>query len=89
MLNQVVLVGRIKELDGDTMIIAIPRSYKNEDGEYDTDYIRIEMNSDNLRDNINAHCSIGDLVGVKGALRTSDMMYVIAEKVTFLSSKKQ
>ena len=45
MLNQIVLVGRILkdvEMEGETKAIvtlAVPRSYKNADGEYDTDFI--------------------------------------------------
>lgn len=49
MLNQVVLVGRltkepeVTELENGkkvtNIVLAVPRSYKNEDGEYDTDFI--------------------------------------------------
>ena len=101
MLNQVVAVGRIvkdvekrEEEDGRTyaeMTIAVPRSYKNEDGEYETDFIDCIL-WNGIADNVADYCKKGDLVGIKGRIqstmhdgyRTTD---IIAEKVTFLSSK--
>lgn len=53
MLNQLVMVGRIsKDIkvneseDGEkytTMILAIPRTFKNEQGEYDTDFLSVTL----------------------------------------------
>lgn len=47
MLNQIFIVGRLvenPELDKNEnriiVTLAIPRSYKNKDGEYDTDFIK-------------------------------------------------
>ena len=52
MLNQIVLVGRlvatpeVKELEDEKKVanitVAVPRSYKNADGEYETDFIDCE-----------------------------------------------
>lgn len=100
MLNQIVLVGRIvrdvekKEADGKTyaeLELAIPRSYKNEDGIYETDFIDCLLWG-GIAENVIEYCKKGDLVGVKGRLQTEIVedhktTNVIAEKVTFLSSK--
>ena len=99
MLNQTVLVGRlVKEVEvkeeGEkkvaSVILAIPRSFKNADGEYDTDFITcILWNA--VAENTNEYCHKGDILGVKGRLQKGeedDNMQIIAEKVTFLSSKK-
>ena len=98
MLNQFVLVGRIvsdlklnetengrKEL---VMKLAISRSYKNSDGLYDTDFIDCVI-WNGIAENTVEYCKKGDVVGVKGTLMNKDNnLIAIAEKVTFLSSKK-
>lgn len=93
MLNQVVLVGRIveevqKEERGYKMRLAIPRSFKNAEGEYETDFIEVRM-LDNIGESVRDYCKKGDIVGVKGRLQTglNNLVEVVAEKVTFLSSK--
>jgi single-strand DNA-binding protein len=92
MLNQVVLVGRLTETpkyEERKITIAVPRSYKNENGEYDTDYITIGL-SDNIAKNTSECCKKGDVIGVKGRVETNETtMYINAEKITFLSSKKE
>ena len=89
MLNQVVAVGRINSIESGKLVIAVPRSFKNENGEYDTDYIEAKL-SKNIDNNVSTFCEIGDLVGIKGRLESdANRMFVIAEKVTFLSSKKK
>ena len=106
MLNQAVLVGRIvkdPELK-DTekgkvtnITLAVPRSFKNTNGEYDTDFISCVLWK-GVAESTAEYCKKGDLVGVKGRIQTRDVelddethkkyVEVIAEKVTFLSSKK-
>lgn len=105
MLNQVVLVGRltsdmeVKESeDGKkycNMSLAIPRSFKNADGAYDTDFVNIKT-FDSIAQNTAEYCNKGDIVGVKGRIQTGSYekdgekkfsMDIIAEKVTFLSSR--
>ena len=107
MLNQVVLVGRLtrnisvnKSENGikvATIPLAIPRSFKNVDGNYDTDFINC-VSFDNIADNVKEYCKKGDIVGVKGRVQSrvvekdNEKEYlteIIAEKVTFLSSKKE
>lgn len=89
MLNQVVVVGRIYSMENGELVMAVPRSFKNENGEYDTDYIEVRL-SKSIKENVSTYCEKGDLVGVKGRLESSiNKMQVIADKVTFLSSRKK
>ena len=104
MLNQIVLIGRltrnitVNESDSGikvaTIPLAIPRSFKNSDGTYDTDFVDC-VAFDQIANNTSEYCEKGDIVGVKGRIQTrivdkegqkENVMEIIAEKVTFLSS---
>ena len=106
MLNQIVLVGRMtrdvtvnKSSNGTkvaTLGLAIPRSFKNSEGVYDTDFVDCII-FDNIAENTSEYCNKGDIVGVKGRIQSrvieegdkkENVIEIIAEKVTFLSSKK-
>ncbi len=89
MLNQVVLVGRIKEFkENNQIVIGVSRSYKNEQGEYEFDNITIKYSDDNYQ-TIKEYCQLTDMIGVKGRLETRDnQMIIINHKTTFLTSKK-
>ncbi len=103
MLNQVIFVGRlisnpsVVEL-GDKKVaevtIAVPRNYKNENGEYETDFIPLTI-WNAIAENVCEYCKKGDLIGVKGRIESRPstsgdelVMSVVVEKVTFLSSSK-
>ena len=105
MLNQIILVGRLtrditvnKSENGVkvcTISLAIPRSFKNSDGTYDTDFIDC-VAFDSIAENTREYCSKGDIVGVKGRVQSrvvesgdkkESVMEIICEKITFLSSK--
>lgn len=99
MLNQVVLVGRIakevevKELEGDKKVseitLAIPRSFKNEEGAYDTDLVNITL-WDSIAENVKEYCRKGDIVGIKGRVQDNNsQLEIVADRVSFLSSKKE
>ena len=107
MLNQVVLVGRLtrdvtvnKSDKGNkvaTLSLAIPRSFKNMDGTYDTDFVDCIL-FDIIAENTCEYCKKGDIVGVKGIIQSrlvekeelkENQIQIIAEKVTFLSSKRE
>lgn len=107
MLNQLVVIGRlVKEPElkrTDTgknvtnITLAVPRSFKNSNGEYDTDFLDCVL-WNNVAESTTEYCHKGDLIGVKGRLQTrmyekdDEKKYVtevIAEKVTFLSSKRK
>ena len=102
MLNQFVMVGRlvkdveIKEIEDNKknaiLTLAVPRSYKNEEGEYETDFIDCIL-WNVIAQNTKEYCKKGDIVGVKGRMQTTEYngeryTQLVAEKVTFLSSKK-
>ena len=77
--------------------LAVQRPYKNVNGEYDTDYISCVLWK-GVAETTAEYCSKGDLIGVRGRIQTRsidlpdetwhNLMEVIAERVTFLSSKK-
>ena len=96
MLNQVVIVGRlvetpIEEKNGDgrsvtSITLAVPRSFKNVNGEYDTDFLPVIL-WDGVAKSTTEYCRKGDLIGVKGRVQGLDgEIKLVAEKVTFLSS---
>ncbi len=106
MLNQIVLVGRLvkkpelKQTENSKkysfITLAVPRSFKNTNGEYDTDFIDCTL-WDQVASSTVDYCNKGDIVGIKGRLQTRVIekeeskryvLEVIAEKVTFLSSSK-
>lgn len=106
MLNQVVLVGRLvrqpelKESENKKkyayITLAVPRSFKNANGEYDTDFVDCIL-WDMVAANTTEYCKKGDIVGVRGRIQTrtkeedddkKTVVDIICEKVTFLSTKK-
>lgn len=107
MLNQTVLVGRIvkdpelRETDNGNKVtnitLAVPRSFKNVNGEYDTDFIPCILWK-GIAESTVEYVKKGDLIGVKGHIQTRNIeldentkrqnVEIIAEKVTFLSSNR-
>ena len=106
MLNQLVIAGRLvsdpqiitseNNVKRTYMTVAVPRSYKNVDGTYDTDFIRCIL-WNGIAETACEYCKKGDVIGVKGRIQTSsyekegEKVYtteVIAEKISFLSSKR-
>ena len=95
MLNQIVLVGRIKEIKEDKknkcgiMTLAVQQNFKNTNGEYDINFIDIKMFG-GIAENTKEYCKNGDMVGIKGRLQKLEndkQLNIIAERVTFLSNK--
>ena len=99
MLNQVVIVGRlvskpiVEENENGRKVseitLAVPRSFKNDEGIYDTDFIKCIL-WNGIAENTVEYCNKGDIIGVKGRLEClgGNELQVIAEKVTFLSTNK-
>ena len=107
MLNQIILVGRLVKTPelfltengkkGSIVTLAIGRGFKNQDGEYDTDFIDVNLWSV-VAENTAEYCKTGDVVGVRGRIQSRIIenedgtkykkMEVVADKVTFLSSAK-
>lgn len=91
------LVNTVNGKKVSSITLAVQRTFKNQDGIYEADFIRcILWNA--IAASTTEYCKKGDIVGVKGRIQTSNYedekcnkVYttdVIAEKVTFLSSKK-
>lgn len=107
MLNQVILVGRLVRIPElqltesgkkrTSITLAVSRGYKNQNGEYDTDFLDCTLWT-GIAENTAEYCKTGDLIGVKGRIQTwlidnedgtkYKKMEIVAEKVTFLSSSK-
>lgn len=84
MLNQAVLVGRLKYKSVDFIELAVNK--KDAPEEYD---IVPVMLSESITKNIGKYCKTNDLMGIKGSLAIKDgKLILIAEKVTFLNSMK-
>lgn len=84
MLNQLILVGRVYEIkDLDRLVVQVPRSFKNELGEYVNDFIECIL-PPSLDTSL---LKINDMIGIKGRLQREIIgeLQVIAEKITYLS----
>lgn len=108
MVNQIVLVGRIAKIPEirvtesgkkvATLTLAVPRNYKNINGEYETDFLDCTMWSA-VAESTNEYCRTGDMIGVKGRVQSRIIetpegtkkrkTEIVAEKVTFLTSNAQ
>lgn len=96
MMNQFVLVGRIvnktklsedennKKVMGIT--VSVPRAFKNDNGEYDNDFIDVTL-YDSVAEGADNYLKNSDLVGIKGRLtrQKGEALNIVAEKLTFLS----
>lgn len=107
MVNQLILVGRLvksPELEltesgkkVSIITLAVPRSYKNANGEYETDFLDCTLWT-SIAENTSEYCKTGDILGIKGRLQTRIIekedgtkykkMEIVAEKVSFLASAK-
>ena len=86
-MNNVILVGRITSFEGNEVTVSITRNYKNEDGIYMSDSIPVRLSA-NIGEKMTEFCRIGDVIGVKGRLENRGGVVVMADKVSFISSKK-
>lgn len=105
--NLVYLIGRLAEdpvvkeyEEGKSMLtinLAVQRSYKNEKGLYEVDFIRCIL-WNGIANHTSEYCKKGDLVGVKGRIQNRSyedngekkyITEVIVDKVSFLASKRE
>lgn len=99
MLNQVVMIGRlvakpiVEENENGRKVseitLAVPRSFKNAEGIYETDFIKCILWSC-IAENTAEYCDKGDLISVKGRLQClgGSELQLVAEKITFLTNNK-
>lgn len=100
MMNNLVLIGRLVEkpvLEENengkktaTIVLTVPRDFRNDNGEYDTDFIPISLIGQ-VAESTTEYCKQGDLIGIKGRLvrLNGNDLQVTAEKVTFLAQRKE
>lgn len=93
MYNLVYLIGRLtvnpkesQTKNRSTVTLAVQRGYKNSDGIYETDLVKCVL-WDGIASRTAEYCRKGDLIAVKGHLRTgSNETEVVVEKVSFLAT---
>lgn len=96
MLNQFVLVGRVSNINKTndkecTVTLEIPRSFKNENGDYENDYVQVSIKGEQAKTAME-YLVQNDLVGVKGRFsNTSDIgtLVLFVERLTFLAQYKE
>lgn len=81
-----------------SLILAVQRSYKNSEGIYEADFIKCTL-WNAVASSTSEYCKKGDIIGIKGRIQVNSYQdkdgttkystEVIAEKVTFLSSKSE
>lgn len=93
MLNRVILVGRVVELinnDNEELIIKlkVPRYYKNDNGEYENDIITC-VTYRSISKQVSSYVKNNDMISIRGRLKSleDNILVVMAEKITFLTSK--
>ena len=107
MINQITLVGRLvrtPELDltesgkkVSTITLAVPREYKNANGEYDADFIDCTLWT-GVAESASEYCKTGDVIGVRGKVQSRliekedgtkvKKMEVVADRISFLASSR-
>ena len=100
-MNQVILVGRladdpiIKKAENGksytSINLVVSRPFKNMDGIYENDYIRCVL-WNGMASNTYEYCHKNDVIAIKGRLQQKDgedSPVIIAEKVSFLASRKE
>ncbi len=78
--------------------VAVQRDFKNSDGIYESDFIRCNL-WNGIANQVGEYCHKGDLIGIKGRIQNrsyeednGELKYIteiIADKVSFLSTKKE
>lgn len=106
MTNCTMLIGRLVEepkvLETENgnkyanMTIAVTRTFKNAEGEYDTDFVDCLLWR-GVAENVSLYCKKGDLIGVKGRIESKPFekdgevkknTRIVADKVSFLSKAR-
>ena len=107
MINSVVIIGRltrdieVRYTEDNKAIgnvtIAVPRSFKNANGEYESDFINCVLFRE-IAERVKEYTHKGDLIAVRGRIQTRNyedkdgnkkyITEVVAERISFLSIKK-
>lgn len=107
-MNKIMLTGRLTKdpelrttgsgLSVASFSIAINRTFKNKEGNYDTDFFNVSVFGKQAA-NVSKYCFKGSLVGIEGRLQSRSYdaqdgtkryaVDVVADRVEFLGSKKE
>lgn len=107
-MNKVILLGRIcndielryfeNEVGVATINVAVPRTFKNIKGEYETDFIKVILYNQ-VAEVVNKNCNKGDQIGIEGRIQVRSYQdkngnartdtSVVCEKVTLIGNKKE
>ena len=101
------IVGRlvnepeVKELDNGKKVtnvtLAVPRSYKNSNGEYETDFIKCSL-WNGIAERVTEYCKKGDVISVGGHIQERKVekekgkyseLEFIADKISFIGNYKK
>lgn len=90
MLNQIVLVGTLKEVksvgDVRVLVVDVERNFKNTEGFYEHDLINVAAM--NTLAEYAEDIGIGSLVGIKGRLASNDdVVTIVCEKISVLTTE--
>lgn len=85
MLNQMVLLGRLKKIEGNKITLESTCQERNKEGVYETYTNEFELNGEILENTIK-YVLKGDLIGIRAIYVNNK---VIVNRITFLSSKKE
>ena len=98
MLNNFVIVGRITKIESEKIenganktivTLAVSRSFKNINGEYETDFIPCILFG-GVAETTKEYCKNGDLIATKGRVQTNNnKIELIAERISFLTTRKE
>ncbi len=102
LVGRIVREPEVKETDNGTKVtnitLAVQRPFKNNNGEYNTDFISCVLWK-GIAESTAEYCKKGDLIGIRGRIQTrqyedeleetKNVVEVVAERVTFLSSNKK
>jgi hypothetical protein len=84
MLNQMVLLGRLKKIEGNKITLESTCQERNKKGVFETYTNEFELNGEILENTIK-YVLKGDLIGIRAIYVNNK---VIVNRITFLSSKK-
>jgi len=105
--NHVILIGRLtgtpevvkteNDVSRTVINLAVQRTYKNQDGLYETDFLRLVL-WNGIADRACEYCKKGDVVCIRGRLQVRNYLdedgkkkfitEVIVETISFVSSTK-
>ncbi len=101
LVGRIVQEPEVRETENGTKVtnitLAVQRPFKNTNGEYNTDFISCVLWR-GIAESTAEYCKKGDLIGIRGRIQTriydeentpQNTVEVVAERVTFLSSKKE